>query len=346
MDNRDRYTVWPRAAVATGLVAAAIFAAPQAAMSQTKISVGMPTSPPNIVHIPIYVAKDLGYFKKEGLDVEILAFEGGVKSFRAAVSRDVDVGVGSGPFSIVGRARGAPTKIFLANAPKLEVTMVGQGNIKDLKDLKGKRIGIQQPGGFAWVLSMMVLRSAKIKKDDVNFVSILSEDVPPLVAGQIDTAILHVEQEMVAKSKKPDLKVLARLWEIAPKQLYNVFAAREDVIKKKRKAFVALAKGHIWATRQMYTNPKAVTPIIMKHTGLDKETVEKAYKILVDSCIWDANHGLSRERVNFTTKRMEKVGNIEKGKAPKFEESIDLSIANEALKELGLWKGPICPATS
>jgi len=340
--KNDNYFV--RSLMTAGIAAAAIAAAPAATMAQTKISVGMPTSPPNIVHMPIYVAKDLGLYKKDGLDVEILSFEGGVKSFRAAVSGDIDVAVGSGPFSIVGRSRGAKTKLFLANAPKLEVTMVGAGSIKTLADLKGKRIGIQQPGGFAWVLSMMVLRSAKIKKDDVNFVSILSEDVPPLVAGQIDTAILHVEQEMVAKSKRPDLVPLARLWEIAPKQIYSVFAAKEDVIAAKRSAMVKLAKGHILATRMMYTDPEKVTPIIMKHTGLDRKTVAKAYKVLVDSCIWDANHGLSRERINFTTKRMEKVGNIKKGTAPSYEETVDLSIAQDALKQIGMWKGPVCPA--
>ena len=332
-----------RSLTATGIIFAALGTG--AAVAQTKISVGMPTSPPNIVHMPIYVAQDLGLYKKEGLDVEILSFEGGVKSFRAAVSGDIDVAVGSGPFSIVGRSRGAKTKLILANAPKLEVTMVGPNTIKTLADLKGKRIGIQQPGGFAWVLSMMVLRKAKIKKDDVNFVSILSEDVPPLVAGQIDTAILHVEQEMVAKSKRPDLKPLARLWEIAPKQLYSVFAAKESVIAAKRKALLSLVKGHIMATRLMYTDPERVTPVIMKHTGLDRDTVSRAYKILVDSCIWDANHGLSRERVNFTTKRMEKVGNIEKGKAPSYEESVDLSLARDALKDIGMWKGPVCPAS-
>lgn len=331
------------AAAVTGAVS---LSAPNGASAQMKLSVGMPTSPPNLVHMPMYVAQDLGLYKKEGLDVEILSFEGGVKSFRAMVSGDIDVGVGSGPFSIVGRSRGAKTKLILANAPKLEVSMVGSGDIKSLKDLKGKRIGIQQPGGFAWVLSMMVLRSGGIKKDDVNFVSILSEDVPPLVAKQIDTAILHVEQEMVAKSKRPDLHVLARLWEIAPTQLYSVFAVKESAISSKRKALVALAKGHIAATRLMYTDKEKVMPILVKHSGLDRGTVEKAYKTLVDSCIWDANHGLSKKRVLSTTARMEKVGNIDKGKAPTYDESVDLSIANAALKELGPWKGPICPSNS
>ncbi len=332
-----------RKIVLSSIAAIALIAMPNAGNAQTKLSVGMPTSPPNLVHMPMYIAKDLGLFKEQGLDVDILSFEGGVKSYRAMVSGDIDVSVGSGPFSIVGRARGAKTKLILANAPKLEVTMVVQKGIDKIEDLKGKRIGIQQPGGFAFVLSMAVLRSGGIDKKDVNFVSILSEDVPPLVAGQIDTAMLHVEQEMVAKSKRPDLHVLARMWEIAPKQIYSVLAAKEELISSKRKALEGLVKGHILATRILYTDKAKVMPILVKHTGLDEDTVSKAYDILVKNCIWDANHGLSKERVEWTTDRMAKVGNIDKGKEPSYEDTVDLTLANAAIKDLGAWKGPVCP---
>lgn len=316
--------------------------APQTGLAEDKISFGMLTVPPNVVHMPVIVANDLGYFKEEGLGVEMLDFEGGVKSFRAVVSGDVDSAISSGAFSIVGRANGAKTKIVLANAPKLEATMTVQGNIKTLQDLKGKRIGIQQPGGFAFILSMMVIRKAGLTKDDVNFVSILSEDVPPLVAGQIDTAILHVEQFKVAQSKKPDLHVLAKLWEISPKQLYTSVVVKEDMIAKRRKDVVGMTKAIIRGTRTMYTDKQKVMPILVKHTGLDAKILSEAYDELVAACVWDANSGLSPDRINFTAQLMKKVGNI-KGAVPTYGDLVDVSISEEALKSLGMWKGPVCP---
>jgi ABC-type nitrate/sulfonate/bicarbonate transport system substrate-binding protein len=104
--------------------------------------------------------------------------------------------------------------------------VVTQGGIKTIQDLKGRKIGIQQPVGFAWVLSMTVLRSGGLKDGDVEFISILTEVVPPLVAGQIDTAILHVEQEMIAEARTSSLHAVARLREIEPKQLYARFVAK------------------------------------------------------------------------------------------------------------------------
>lgn len=331
-----------RRALLSGAVLALMIGAPQTGLAQTKMSIGMPTAPPNIVHIPFHIANDLGYFKEEGLNVELLAFEGGVKSFRAVVSGDVDAALSSGPFSMVGRANGAKTKLILANAPKLEATMTVQGNIKTLKDLKGKRIGIQQPGGFAEVLSMMVLRKAGLKKEDVDFVSILSEDVPPLVAGQIDTAILHVEQFKLAQSKKPELHVIANLWEVAPTQLYTALVVKEEAIAKRRKDVVGMTRAVIRGTRTMYSDKQKVMPIMAKHTGLDAKILSEAWDELVANCVWDANHGLSPERVNSTAQQMKKVGNI-KGDVPPYDQLVELSVAEEALKTVGMWKGPVCP---
>jgi NitT/TauT family transport system substrate-binding protein len=327
--------------VLAGAVFALFAAGTQGAVAASKLSIGMPTSPPNLVHMAPYIARDLGFFKDAGLDVDILSLEGGVKTYRAMVSGDLDVASASGPFSMVGRARGAKTRMILANVPKLESTMTVQGKIKSLADLKGKRIGIQQPGGFAWVLSMMVLRKAKLKEGDVSFVSILSEDVPPLVAGQIDTAILHVEQFMLAKSKKPDLHVIAKLWEVAPTQLYNALVVREDTIAKRRNDLVAFSKGIIRATRLIYTDKATVQPIMVKHSGLGARIVSDAYDELVANCVWNANIGLTKKRVNSTAAQMKRVGNI-KGDVPTYEQIVDLSIADAALKDLGTYKGSTC----
>ena len=48
--------------------------------------------------------------------------------------------------------------------------------------------------------------------------------------------------------------------------------------------------------------------------------------------------------MNATAALMERVGNIPKGKTPKYDDVVDLSFAKEAIKELGEYKGPLCPS--
>jgi NitT/TauT family transport system substrate-binding protein len=331
-------------ALSFGLVAAAALAAPTTADAADKLTVAMPTTPPNIVHMPMHIANDLGLFKKGGLEIKVVELAGGVYTFRAVVSGSADIASASGPFSMVGLAKGSKTKVILANMPKLEASMIVKADIKTMADLKGKRIGIQEPGGFADVLARGVLRAAKIDPKDVHFVSIATEDVPALVANQVDTAMLHVEQEIIAQQKVPGLHAIARMWEIQPDNLYNVMAVSEKLIKEKPAALKAFVRGHIEATRLIYTDRAKVVPIIVKYTKLPKEVVEKSLDLMIEKCIWDANDGLSPRIVNATAALMERVGNIPKGKAPTYEQAVDLSFAREAIKELGPWKGPVCPS--
>jgi ABC-type nitrate/sulfonate/bicarbonate transport system substrate-binding protein len=327
-------------------VAAAAFLLPAVAGAQTKVVIGIPTSPPNIVHMPAIVAADLGFYKKAGLDVEIVSLGDGVKVYRALLAGNIDFGLTPGAPTIIGRSNGATIKAISSNLPKLEASLVVRKDIKTMADLKGKRIGIQEPGGFSDILSRSVLRAAKVDAKDVNFVSIASEDVPALVANQVDTAILHVEQEMLAKSKVPSLHAVARLWELQPKNLYTFLSATEKTTKEKAAVTQAVVSATIEATRVMYTDKAKVMPIFVKVTGYPEKVVSDSFDFLVKECIWDANSGLSAERINFTADLMAKVGNIKEGKKPSYEDIVDASFAKKSIEQLGEWKGPVCPTAA
>lgn len=331
--------------VTLAIIAAGVLALPGVANAQAnKLVVGMPTTPPNVIHMPVLIAKDLGLYKKHGVEVETLALDGGVKVFRAMVAGSVDVAMAPGAVMLVGRSKGVAVKGVLGILPKTAASMVARDNVKDMADLKGKRIGIQQPGGFADLLSKSVLRAAKIDPKEVNFVSIATEDVPALVANQVDTAILHIEQEILAKSKVPSLHAIARMWETQPKQMYQLMAVSEKLIKDKPKAVQGFVTANIEAVRVLYTDKAKVLPILIKHTGYPKEIIEQTYDFMIKNCMWDANTGLSPERINFTSDLMTRVGNIDKGKTPTYEEAIDTSFAKAAIAQIGEWKGPVCPS--
>ncbi|HEY5279986.1 MAG TPA: ABC transporter substrate-binding protein [Pseudolabrys sp.] len=327
-------------------LAAAVALAAGGAQAQQKVVIGIPTSPPNVVHMPVIVAKDLGLYKKAGFDVEMVSLGDGTKVYRALLAGNIDFGLTPGAPTIIGTANGASVKALSANLPKFEASMIVRGNIKTMEDLKGKRIGVQEPGGFSDILSRSVLRSAKIDPKEVNFVSIASEDVPALVANQVDTAILHVEQEMLAKSKVPDLHAIARMWEVQPKTLYTFLSATEKTIKAKPDMVEKIVAATIEATRIMYSDKAKVLPILVKETGYPEKVISDTYDFLVKNCIWDANSGLSKERVDFTANLMTKVGNIKPGKTPKYEDVVDASFAKKAIDKLGVWKGPVCPTAA
>ena len=68
---------------------AALMLAPALAAAED-LTVGMPTSPPNVVHMPVYLAQDLGLYKKYGITVKIVSLNGGVNVFRAMLAGNLD----------------------------------------------------------------------------------------------------------------------------------------------------------------------------------------------------------------------------------------------------------------
>jgi ABC-type nitrate/sulfonate/bicarbonate transport system substrate-binding protein len=299
-----------------------------------KLRFGMPTTPPNMVHIGPWVAQEQGFFKEEGLDVEILTFEGGVYVIRNVVSGALDAGGGVGASLAVSVARKAGVKAIFGLAPRFASTMTVRSNINSVADLKGKKLGVQEIGGFADIMSRMVLRQANLKPEDVTFIPIASADVPPLLAGAIDTAILHVDQMLLARQKEPSLQPLVRFWELEPNQLFLVIVAQEKRLTAEPAKFQALVRALAKANRFMYANRAATVEITMKHAKIPRDIAEQAYDELVRGRVWAQNDGLPREKVEYTINRMVQVGNIKPEERPKYEDYVAVTLIHEALKGL------------
>lgn len=173
-------------------LAAAAFAPPLAAQAQTKITIGIPTSPPNIVHMPVIVAKELGLYKKAGLDVDIVSLGDGVKVFRALLAGNIDLGLTPGAPTIIGRANGATVKALSANLPKFEASMVVRGDIKTMADLKGKRIGVNNLQSTTLNYVMRGIAKGGLGKDDVVFVEMpFNQFIPALEKKAVDAVMVY-----------------------------------------------------------------------------------------------------------------------------------------------------------
>ncbi|TAJ99843.1 ABC transporter substrate-binding protein [bacterium] len=305
-----------------------------ASAAATKMTFGMPTTPPNLVHIGPWVAQEQGFFKDEGLDVEIITFEGGVYVIRNVVSGGLDAGAGVGASAAVSIAKKAGIKVIYALAPKFASTLTVRSNIKTLQDLKGKKFGVQEIGGFADIMSRMVLGKAGIKPEEVTFIPIASADVPPLLAGAIDTAVLHVDQLMLARQKEPSFHPLVKFWELEPNQLFLVVVAPEKKLAAEPAKYQALVRALAKANRFMYANKARTVEIAVKHAKIPRDVVEAAYDELVKGKVWAQNDGLPRQKVEYTIDRMVKVGNIKPEERPKPEDFVAVSIVEGAMKSL------------
>lgn len=312
-------------------------ALPQAqAQTKRKVVFGVPVTPPNVVHIPPYVAKDMGFFGEYGIEVELVTFEGGTQTLRGSVAGGLDITGTSADPAIVGAARGAGTKVIGTYSHKLSQSMLVQGDIKSCKELKGRKIGIQEVGAFSEVLSRAVLASCGLTPKDVQYIFVSTKGrVAGLLTGQIDTAILHVDQALVAKNKKPDLNILVNLWEPLPKWLYAAYIVPEKLISENRQLYVDIMSALIKANRFIYNNKAKTAEIAVKYTKADPEVVSQTYDILANAGAWPVNDGLPRDMIEWTINRQVEVGSIKAAEKPTYEKLVDPSVIQAALTKVG-----------
>jgi ABC-type nitrate/sulfonate/bicarbonate transport system substrate-binding protein len=306
------------------------------AQTKRKVVFGVPVTPPNVVHIPPYVAKEMGYFNDLNIEVELVTFEGGTQTVRGSVAGGLDITGTSADPAITAAARGAGTKVVGTYSHKLSQSMLVQGDIKSCKDLKDKKIGIQEVGAFSEVMSRAVLASCGLTPKDVQYVPVSTKGrVPGLLSGQIDSAVLHVDQALVAKKKKADLNILVNLWETLPKWLYAAYIAPEKEISSNRQLYVDIMTALIKANRFMYNNKAKTVEIVTKYTQQDAEVVAQTYDLLAGAGAWPVNDGLPREMVEWTINKQVELGTIKAEEKPSYEKLVDVSIIQAALTKAG-----------
>ena len=320
----------PAAPAATATVAAA----PKATCQATSVKIAVPVTPPNVVHLPPYVAQELGYFKDENLTVELVRFEGGVGALRAMAAGGVDLAGTSTEPVITAIAQGVEVKIVQTYSPGLSQVFAVRDTIKTAADLKGKKIGIQEPGGFADALSRALLKKNGIDAKDVTFVTTTTAArVQQLVAGAVDTGILHVDQVLTVQKTAPNIKVLANMWEVLPDYQYAVYAVPAS--KATSATTECMVRALMRAARAMYDPAQRAKIVAMavRETKLEQPIVEAAYATLEKAKAWPQNEGVPQKNVNGTVASLLEAKQIDKSVT--FAQAVDLTVANRVVAQLG-----------
>jgi len=304
------------------------------------VVVGMPVTPPNLPHVGVYLARDLSYFADEGLDVEIKSFESGVQVLRGGIAGDIDV-VGSSSEPVVAAvAQGADLEIIYSYARALTVSLVVSDAIKSPADLRGKNMGIQDVGAFREMMTRVVLKQAGLAPDDVHYVPVASANyIQGLLSGQIDTAVLHVDQALNARTKQAGLHQLVNLWEVLPTYFYGAFIMSTEKMRQNPQLASSFVKAVMRAHRFMYANRDKTIELSSKLTNVPPDVLGPAYDQLTAAGVWPVNDGLPTASIDGTIATLRDLGTLQPGQNITSEQLIDRNPATEAVKALGAMSG-------
>jgi NitT/TauT family transport system substrate-binding protein len=164
--------------------------------------------------LPLTIAEQLGYFKDEGLQVEVSDFAGGAKALQALVGGSADVVSGAYEHTINMQAKGQPiVGIALEgryNGIVLGISKAKAAQFKSYADLKGLKVGVTAPGSSTHMAVQNLAVKGGLKSDD--FAAILvgasSGAVAAMKRGNID-AISNLDPVITKLETDGDIVVVA-----------------------------------------------------------------------------------------------------------------------------------------
>ena len=182
--------------IATLLALALVFpAAP--ALAQLK-KVRLSATSVAVTELQFRIALLKGFYRDEGLDVEIILIRGAV-GMQALLGGSVDYTSAAGSI-IAGATRGVPVRLVLVVNSRPQFDLVGQPDIKSVAQLKGKVVGISSRGGAVDILTQTILAQHGVTANkDATLIVIGSPEelVTALRTGRIAACLLTQPRQLI-----------------------------------------------------------------------------------------------------------------------------------------------------
>jgi NitT/TauT family transport system substrate-binding protein len=166
-----------------------------------------------LCYLPPMLADQLGEFKKAGVDVSVVEFKGGSETLRAVISGDADVAIGYFDHSIELAARGQRLQSFVVYDRFPGVALVvspKHSDIKSVKDLVNRKVGVTAPGSTSEFMLKYLLRKNGVDPNSVGIIGIGlgSSAIAAMEQGQVDAAIMLDPAITLLQAKDRGVEIL------------------------------------------------------------------------------------------------------------------------------------------
>ena len=275
-------------------VAATALITPGAVRAADKVRVG---EGPFITGGAFYIAREKGYFRKLGIEVETKSFIDGAMAVPAMIAGELDVTFMTPNASLFNSiAKGAPLVIFLdrGNNKKgfaytlVNVTqaMADQGikSMTDFAKLKGKKIGVGALGSInQYNMAQALLKVGLDPANDVQWVVNISQPdlMKMLGTGQVDATDLAWQFGVFAQQNKWG-PIVATGDQMVPDAAIGMYVARKDFLEQNRDVVVRFAMAYLHAAKEFNAAAQApdkhmdIVELLAKNTALNKPELVKA----------------------------------------------------------------------
>ena len=230
---------------------------------------------PVVSMAPMWIAKEAGFFKKQGLDVKLVFIASGPLGTTAILSGDVDVGIIGGFAPTRAIAGGAKNLVMIGQSKnRMTGAIVGKKEIASVQDLKGKRLGIDRIGSNPDMFTQASL--ARFNMDplkDLQYIQLgsIGQGIPALKAGTIDAVSTSTPYDLFAQ--RLGFKVILDITAMKIPFAATVLLSARNTVERKQADLTKFLRAYAEAVHYFLTNREGTTQIVAKYTKVEDREV-------------------------------------------------------------------------
>lgn len=240
----------------------------------------------DVSFLPIDVGQAAGIWQRLGLQLEVAAFRGDAQLQQAITSNTVDIGLGSGP-ALGFLAKGVPAlAIAVLEAGPGDVCLFVPENspIKNVKDLKGKRIGVSTAGSLTeWLIKRLAVKQGWAP-DAVTTVPLggAKEMIAGLETHQVDATIAATETAYDMQQAHSG-RVLLTFANMVDNFYDHIIYARTDYIDAHPDLVQKFLKGWFQSVAYMRAHRSETIALGAKKEGVSEAAMASAYDSVINT---------------------------------------------------------------
>jgi NitT/TauT family transport system substrate-binding protein len=217
-----------------------------------------------------YVAKEQGYFKKYGADVNLVWFANYSDSIAALSTGRLDANSQTWSDTLGPLAKGLPLKVVLVNDNSAgnDAVMVGP-KVKTLADLRGHKVALEQYSISHFVLCTALSRNGLTPKD-VNVVNLSAGDAAAaFMSGRVDAAV--VWNPWISQIERSGTGRAIFTSKDMPGLIPDLLVAQAQAVQTKRKDLIAMIRAWFDTEAFIRAEPERAVAIMSKVVSLSPE---------------------------------------------------------------------------
>lgn len=307
------------------------------ALAQERVKLRVSTATKTLGYGPLWVASKMGFFERQGLDVELVVIRASDVGIQALAGGSLEIAGSASDAPISAIEKGLDLVIVGGIINGLTQSIMAGKKFKTYDDLRGATFGaISLTSGVTFALRQVLKVKGLEYPRDYKLLVIggTPQTYAALVAGQIDAAALSLPVNYAAEEQ--GFNEIGRFVDVIPNYQLAALSVKRSWAESNRPVMVRVMKAMAQTMRWMHGNKAAAADFLAKEMGLKPEHARRGWEFYTSTRTWHPDGDINLDGLQIVT-QIYWDQTQSKGPAPKAAKYVDQSYLRDALKDLA-WR--------